>query len=67
MAELEIRGEFDALGGTNVAVGDKDHIGHRSSGKDDAADELADKVEAIMLICDGHDDRNRQEHNSSDP
>lgn len=35
---------------------DTHHVGDRSSGKDDSTDELADKVEAAVLVCDSHDD-----------
>lgn len=55
MAKLKVGREFDALGGADVAVGDKDHVGDRAAGEDDAADELADEVEAAVLVRDCHD------------
>ena len=61
MAEFQIGGELDALGGRDVAVGDEDHVGDGAAGKDDAADQLADEVEARVLVCDGHDDADGDE------
>lgn len=55
VAELEVGGEFDALGGRDVAVGDEDHVCDRAAGEDVAGDELADEVEGRVLVCDGHD------------
>ena len=40
------------------------HVGHRPSGKDDSADELADKVEAAVLVCDSHYDADGYEKES---
>lgn len=37
------------------------HIGDRPPGKDDSADELADEVEAAVLIRNSHDDADRYE------
>ena len=45
---------------------DTHHVGYRSSGKYDSADELADKVEAAVLVCDGHDDADGYEKEGGD-
>ena len=57
-------GDEDLVGADGVSgccrrVGcliDTYHVGDWSPGKDDSADELADEVEAAVLVCDGHDD-----------
>lgn len=55
VAQFEVGGELDALRRGDVAVGDEDHVGDGAAGEDGAADELADEVDAAMLVCDGHD------------
>ena len=42
------------------------HVGDGSPGEDDAADELADEVEAAVLVCDGHDDADGDEEEGGD-
>ena len=42
------------------------HVGYRPSGKDDSADELADKIETAVLIRDGHDDADWYEEHGGD-
>lgn len=64
--ELEVGGELDALGGGDVAIGDKDHVGDGAAGKGDAADELADEVDAAVLVGDGHDDAVGDEEDGAD-
>lgn len=66
VAELEVGGELDALGGGDVAVGDEDHVGDGAAGKGDAADELADEVDAAVLVGDGHDDAVGDEEDGAD-
>lgn len=66
VAELEVGGELDALGGGDVAVGDEDHVGNGAAGEGDAADELADEVDAAVLVGDGHDDAVGDEEDGAD-
>lgn len=66
MTEFQVRGEFDALRGADIGVGDKDHVRDRAAGKYDATEELADQVETAVLVGDGHDDTNRYEENAGD-
>lgn len=66
VTEFQVGGEFDALRGADVAVCHENHIGYRSSGEDDAADELADEVQAAVLIGDGHDNANGDEQHGGD-
>lgn len=66
VAELEVGGELDALGGGDVAVGDEDHVGDGAAGEGDAADELADEVDAAVLVGDGHDDAVRDKEDGAD-
>lgn len=54
--KLEVGGKLDALRGGNIAVGDKDHVCNGAAREYDAADELADEVDAAVLVGDGHDD-----------
>lgn len=63
--EFEVGCEFDALRGGDVAVGDKDHIGDGTAGEYGAADELADEIDAAVLIGDGHDDAVRDEEDGA--
>ena len=42
------------------------HVGDRPPGKDNSADELADKIEAAVLIRDGHDDADWYEEDGGD-
>ena len=42
------------------------HVGDGSAGEDDAADELADEVEAAVLVCNGHDDADGDEEDGGD-
>lgn len=64
MAELQIGGEFDALGGTDIGISHEDHIRNRSSGEDNATDKLAYQVETAMLVCDGHNDADGDEEDA---
>ena len=66
MAQLEVRREFYALGGRDVPVRHEDHVGDRSSGEDDAADELANEVDAAVLVGYGHDDAVGDEEDGAD-
>lgn len=66
VAEFEVGGELDALGGADVAVGDEDHVGDWAAGEDDAADELGDEIEATVLVGDCHDDSDWDEHDAGD-
>lgn len=52
--KLQIGGKLDALSRRDVAVGHEHHVRNGSSGKDEACDELADKVDATVLVCDRH-------------
>lgn len=54
------------MGGGDVAVGDEDHVGDGTAGKDGAADELADEVDGGVLVGDGHDDADGDEENGAD-
>lgn len=56
MAEFEVGGELDTLGGGDVAIGDEEHVCDGAAGEDGTADELADEVDAGVLVGDGHDD-----------
>lgn len=64
--EFEVGGELDALGGGDVAVGDEDHVGDGAAGEGDAADKLADEVDAAVLVGDGHDDAVGDEEDGAD-
>jgi hypothetical protein len=66
MAQLQIGTELDALGGRDVPVGDEDHVCDWPAGEEDAADELADQVDAAVLVCDGHDDGDGDEEEGAD-
>lgn len=66
MAELEVGGEFEALSRGDVPVGGEDHVCNGAAREGDAADELADEIEAGLLICDGHDDADRDEEDGAD-
>lgn len=66
MAELQIRGKLDALRRRDVTVGNENHVGDRSTGEDSAANELANQVNAAMLIRDGHDDTVGEEEKGTD-
>lgn len=66
VAELEVGGELDALGRGDVAIGDEDHVGDGAAGEGDAADELADEVDAAVLVGDGHDDAVGDEEDGAD-
>lgn len=66
MAELEIGRELEPLCGADVAICNKNHVGDRTTGKDAAADELADQVRAALLVRDRHDDPDGDEKNSRD-
>jgi hypothetical protein len=61
VAELEVGREFEALRRSDVSVGCKDHVGNRTPREGDTADELADEIEAALLVCDGHDYANGYE------
>ncbi len=63
MSQFQVTTELDALCGGDVTVRDEDHVGHRAAGEDDAADELAYKIERGVLIGDGHDDTDGDEEN----
>jgi len=66
MAELEIGSKFQALGCRDVAKGCEDHVRDRSTGEYNTADELADEVDAALLVCDGHDDADGDEEDCAD-
>ena len=66
VTELEVGGELDTLCRRDVAVGDKDHVGDGASGENGAGDQLADQVNAAVLICDGHDDADGDKENAAD-
>ncbi len=66
MAKLQVSGKFDPLSRRNVAVGDKDHVGHWTSWKDCTTYKLADEIDRRVLIRDGHDDTNRNEEDRAD-
>ena len=42
------------------------HVGDGSAWEDHAADELADEVEAAVLVCDGHNDADGDEEDGGD-
>ncbi len=65
VAQLEIGREFDALRGGDISICHKYHVGNRSAGKDGASDELADEIDAAMLIRHGHDDTNGDEEHTA--
>lgn len=65
MAELHVGGELEALGGSDVAVGHKDHVCDGTTGKDRATNELADEVETTLLIRDSHDDADGNEEDGA--
>lgn len=54
------------MGGADVAVGDEDHIGDWTAGEDGATDQLADEVEAAVLVGDCHDNRHWKKHDAGD-
>ena len=66
MAELEVSGELDALRRGDVAVGHEDHVCNGSAGEDGAGHELADQVNAAVLIGDRHDDADGDEQDAAD-
>lgn len=66
VAEFEVGGELDTLGGGDVAVGDEEHVGDGAAGEDGAADELADEVDTGVLVGDGHDDAVRDEEDGTE-
>lgn len=66
VAKLEVGGELQTLGGGDVAKCCKDHIGNRTTGKYDSADQLADEVDAALLVRNGHDNANGNEEDCPD-
>ena len=66
MTKFEVCREFDSLGGRDIAICYEDHVGDRSTWKNSTANELADEIDAAVLICDGHDDADGNEENRAD-
>lgn len=54
VAELEVGGKLDPLGGGDVSVRDKYHVGYWAAWEHCAANELADEVDAAMLVRNSH-------------
>lgn len=67
MSQFHIRSKLDALGGRDVSVDDKDHVGDGSPGEYGATDKLADEIDARVLVRNCHDDADRYEHNATYP
>lgn len=65
MSEFEVGGEFESLHGCDIAVGDEYHVGDGTAGEECAADKLTDEIEGRLLICDGHDDADRDEEDGA--
>ena len=61
MSKFQVGRELDALGGADVAVGDEDHIGDGPAREHYTANELADEVQAAMLVRYSHHDTDRDE------
>jgi hypothetical protein len=61
VTEFEIRCEFEALRGCDITISRKYHVRYWSSRKSDATDQLAYKVDAALLIGNGHYYPNRYE------
>lgn len=66
VAEFEVGSELDALRRRDVAVRDEDHVGDGAAREDDAADELADEVDAAVLVRHRHDDAVGDEEEGAD-
>lgn len=66
MAELEIRRKLDPLRRGYVAIRDENHVCNGPAWKYDAANKLADQINAAVLICDCHYDAVWYEKDSSD-
>lgn len=47
--------------GRDVAISDENHVSHRAAREEGTTDELADEVDAAMLVGDGHDNANGDE------
>lgn len=56
VAQFEIRRELDALRRGNITICDKNHVGDGTAGENNAANQLADQINATMLVRDCHDD-----------
>ena len=65
MPKLEVRGKLDALCRGDVAIRHEDEVGYRAAREDGTTDELADQVDAAMLVGDGHDDAVRDEEDGA--
>jgi len=65
VAKLQVGCELDTLGRGNVAVGNKDHVSDRTAREYGARDELADQVDAAVLVGDGHDDADGDEEHAA--
>jgi len=66
MAELEIGSKLQALGCRDVAKGCEDHVCDGSTGEHNAAYQLADEIDATLLVRDGHDDADGDEEDCTD-
>lgn len=64
--QFEIGGEFDALCGGYVAVRDENHVGDGAAREYDAAYELANEIDATVLIGDGHNNAVGNEEDCAD-
>lgn len=56
MTKLQVGREFNALCRTDIAVSNEDHVRDGPAREHDTTDELADEIEAAVLIGYSHDD-----------
>jgi hypothetical protein len=66
MPEFEIGSKLDSLSRRDIAIGNENHISNWTTRESNASDELAYKVNAAVLVCDGHDDADWDEENGTD-
>ena len=66
MAKLQVGREFNTLCRTDIAVSDEYHVRDGPAGEHNTTDELADEIEAAVLIRYSHNDAHGDEEHGGD-